>query len=85
MSSCMYSIPEFDNVFFVLFNLLIVSKTSFLDVHGRGCDFFKGVSSLSSVCLAESVAISYYINAIAVALAIAPAVTALLTLVTSNS
>ena len=51
MSSCMYSNPEFDNVFFVLFNLLIVSKTSFLDVHGQGCDFFKGVSSLSSVCL----------------------------------
>ena len=55
MSSCMYSIPKFDNVFFVLFNFLIVSKTSFLDVHGRGCDFFKGVSSLSSVCLAGNV------------------------------
>ena len=51
MSSCMYSIPEFYNVFFVLFNFLIVSKTSFLDVHGRGCGFFEGVSSLSSVCL----------------------------------
>ena len=32
------------------YNFLIVSKTVF-DVHGRGCDFFKGVSSLSSVCL----------------------------------
>ena len=37
------------------YNLLIVFKTSFLDVHGRGCDFFKGVSSLSSVCLAGNV------------------------------
>ena len=55
MSSCMYSIPEFYNVFFVLFNLLIVSKNSFLDVHGRGCDFFNGDSSLSSVCLAGNV------------------------------
>ena len=26
-----------------------------MDVHGRGCDFFKGVSSLSSVCLAGNV------------------------------
>ena len=51
MSSCMYFIPEFNNVFFVIFNLLIVSKTSFLDVHGRGCDFFKVDSSLSSACL----------------------------------
>ena len=39
MSSCMYSIPELDNVFFVLFIFLIVSKTSFLDVYGRGFDF----------------------------------------------
>ena len=51
----MYSIPEFDNVFFVLFNFLIVSKTYFFDVHGRGCDFFKDISSLSSVCLAGNV------------------------------
>ena len=31
---------------------MIVSKTSFFDVHGRGWFFFKGVSSLSLVCLA---------------------------------
>ena len=37
------------------YNFLIVSKTYFLDVRGRGCDFFKGVSSLSSVCLAGNV------------------------------
>ena len=37
------------------YNFLIASKTYFLDVHGRGCDFFKGVSSLSSVCLAGNV------------------------------
>ena len=37
------------------YNFLIVSKTSFLDVHGRGYGFFKGVSSLSSVCLAGNV------------------------------
>ena len=37
------------------YNFLIVSKTSFLDVHGRGCDLFKGVSSLSLVCLAGNV------------------------------
>ena len=37
------------------YNFLIVSKTSFLDVHGRGCEFFMGVSSLSSVCLAGNV------------------------------
>ena len=36
-------------------NLLIVFKTFFLDVHGQGYDFFKGVSSLSSVCLAGNV------------------------------
>ena len=55
MLSCMYSIPEFDHVFFVPFNFLIVYKTSFLDVNGRGCDFFKVDSSLSSVCLAGNV------------------------------
>ena len=55
MSSCMNFIPEFDNVFFVLFNFLIVLLTSFLDVNGQGCDFFKGDSSLSSVCLAGNV------------------------------
>ena len=37
------------------YKFLIVSKTSFLNVHGRGCDFFKGVSSLSLVCLAGNV------------------------------
>ena len=37
------------------YNLLIVSKTYFLDVHGRGCDFSKGVSLLSSVCLSGNV------------------------------
>ena len=48
-------IPELYDVLFVLFNFLIVSLTSFLDVHGQGCDFFKGDSSLSSVCLAGNV------------------------------
>ena len=37
------------------YKFLIVLKTSFLDVHGRGCDFSKGVSSLSLVCLADNV------------------------------
>ena len=55
MLSCMYFIPEFDNIFFVLFYFLIVLLTYFLDVHGRGCDFLKGDSSLSSVCLADNV------------------------------
>ena len=36
-------------------NLLIVSKTSFLDVNGQGCDFSKEDYSLSSVCLAGNV------------------------------
>ena len=34
------------------YKFLIVSKTSFFNVHGRGWVFFKGVSSLSLVCLA---------------------------------
>ena len=55
MSSCMNFIPEFDNVFFVIFNFLIVLLTSFFDFYGRGCDFSKGNSSLSSVCLAGNV------------------------------
>ena len=55
MSSCMNFIPELYYVFFVIFNFLIVLITSFLYVHGRGCDFFKGVSSLSSVFLASNV------------------------------
>ena len=55
MSPCMNYIPEFDNVLFVLLNFLIVLLTSFFDVHGRGCDFSKGDSSLSSVCLAGNV------------------------------
>ena len=55
MSSCMNFIPEFYNIFFVLFNFLIVVLTSFLEVHGRGCNFSKGDSSLSSVCLADNV------------------------------
>ena len=37
--------------FHIKYNFLIVSKTSFFDVHGRGRVFFKGVSSLSLVCL----------------------------------
>ena len=37
------------------FNFLIVLLTSFFEVHGQGCDFFKGGSSLSSVCLADNV------------------------------
>ena len=48
-------IHDFDNVFFIILNFLIVLLTSFLDVHGQGCDFFKGDSSLSSVCLAGNV------------------------------
>ena len=55
MSSCMYFIPEFYNVFFDLFNFLILLLTYFLDVHGQGCDFFKGGYSLSSVFLADNV------------------------------
>ena len=55
MSSCMNFIPEFDNVLFVLFNFLIVLLTSFLDVHGQGCDFSKGDSPLLSLCLAGNV------------------------------
>ena len=37
------------------YNSLIVSKTSFFDVHGQGWVFFKGVSLLSLVCLAGNV------------------------------
>ena len=37
------------------YNFLIVFKTSFWDIHGQGCDFFKGVFSLSLVCLAGNV------------------------------
>ena len=55
MSTCMNFIPEFYNVFFVLFNFLIVLLTSFFDVHGRGYDFSKDDSSLSSVCSAGNV------------------------------
>ena len=51
----MIFIPEFDNVFFVLFNFCIVLVTSFFEVHGQGCDFFKVNSSLSSVCLVGNV------------------------------
>ena len=40
---------------------MIALLTSFLDVHGRGCAFFKGDSSLSSVCLAGNVdSLEYY-------------------------
>ena len=55
MSSCMNFIPEFYNVFFVLFKFLIVLLTSFFEVHCRGCDFKKGDYSLSLVCLADNV------------------------------
>ena len=55
MLSCMNFIHEFYNVLFVLFNFLILLLASFLDIHGRGCDFFKGDSSFSSVCLADHV------------------------------
>ena len=55
MSLCMNFNPEFYNVLFVLFNFLIVLLTSFLEVHGRGCDFSKGDYSLSLVCLADNV------------------------------
>ena len=33
---------------------MIVLLTSFLDVHGQGCDFFKVDYSLSSMCLADN-------------------------------
>ena len=55
MLSCMNFIPEFYNVFFVIFNFLIVLLNSFFEVHGQGCDFSKGDSSLSSLCLADNV------------------------------
>ena len=55
MSSFMNFIHELDNVFFVLFNFLIVLFTSFLDVNGRGCDFFKDCFSFSSVCSGDNV------------------------------
>ena len=55
MSSCMNFNPEFYNLLFVRFNFLIVLLTSFFEVHGRWCDFLKGDSSLSSVCLADNV------------------------------
>ena len=55
MSSYMNFIPEFYNVFFAIFNFLIVLLTSFFEVHGRGYIFLKGDSSLSSVCLADNV------------------------------
>ena len=48
-------IPELCNIFFVILNFLIVLLTSFLDFHGRGCDFSKGDYSLLSVCLADNV------------------------------
>ena len=55
MASCMYSIPESDNVLFFLFYSLIAYKNSFLYVNGQGCDFSKEDSSSSSVCLAGNV------------------------------
>ena len=55
MSSCINFNPEFYNVLFVLFNFLIVLLTPFFEVHGRGCNFLKSDSSLSSVCLADYV------------------------------
>ena len=39
----------------IKYNFLIVSKTSFFDVHGRRWVFFKGVSSLLLLCLAGNV------------------------------
>ena len=55
MSSCMNFNPEFYDVLFVHFNFLIILLTSFFEVHGRGCDFLKGDSSLSSVWLSDNV------------------------------
>ena len=46
MSLCMNFIPELYNVFFFLFNFLIVLLTSFFEVQGR---------SRSLVCLADNV------------------------------
>ena len=51
----MYKCSRFLSPLHLKFNLLIVSKTSFFDVHGWGWFFFKGVSSLSLVCLAGNV------------------------------
>ena len=43
------------------YDFLIVYKTSFLDVHGRGCDFFNGFFSLSLVCFSGNVdSLEYY-------------------------
>ena len=55
MSSCMNFYPELYNLFFVLFNFLIVLLTYFFGVRCRGCDFLKGDSSFSSVCLTDNV------------------------------
>ena len=37
------------------YNFLIVSKTSFFDVHSQGWVFPQGIASLSFVCLAGNV------------------------------
>ena len=55
MPLCVNFNPEFYNVLFVLFNFLIVLLTSLFEIHGRGCDFLEGDSSLSSVFLADNV------------------------------
>ena len=51
----MYKCSSFSLPPHLKYNFLIVSKTSFFDVHRRGWVFFKGVSSLSLVCLAGNV------------------------------
>ena len=47
----MYKCSYFSSPPHLKYNLLIVSKTYFFDVYGRGWVFFKGVYSLSFVCL----------------------------------
>ena len=51
----MYKCSRFLSPLHLKYNLLIVSKTSFFDVHGRGWCFFKSDFSLSLVCLAGNV------------------------------
>ena len=51
----MYKCSRFSSPPYLKYNFLIVSKTSFFDVRGQGWMFFKGVSSLSLVCLAGNV------------------------------
>ena len=51
----MYKPSKFSFPPHLKYNFLIVSKTSFFNVHGLGWFVFKGVSWLSLVCLAGNV------------------------------